>query len=53
MVLETHLFRKVDKVLVLNFVYELVENKYCLDNEIPSINPFSLVQNLLTQRLLA
>ncbi|PTG41569.1 IS5/IS1182 family transposase, partial [Staphylococcus cohnii] len=26
-----HLLRKVDAILDLNFVYELVEDKYCLD----------------------
>ncbi len=29
---KNHLLRKVDKILDLNFVYELVEDKYCLDN---------------------
>ncbi|MEB8133595.1 IS5/IS1182 family transposase, partial [Mammaliicoccus sciuri] len=38
-----HLLRKVDKVLDLNFVYELVEDKYCLDNGRPSIDPVILV----------
>ncbi len=34
-----HLLRKVDAILDLNFVYELVEDKYCLDNGKPSIDP--------------
>ncbi|MFW2432261.1 hypothetical protein ACN0YM_04890 [Staphylococcus cohnii] len=34
-----HLLRKVDAILDLNFVYELVEDKYCLDNVKPSIDP--------------
>ncbi|WP_161952375.1 transposase, partial [Escherichia coli] len=46
-----HLLRKVDKVLDLNFVYELVEDKYCLDNGRPSIDPVILVKILLIQRL--
>ncbi|WP_436891507.1 transposase, partial [Mammaliicoccus sciuri] len=46
-----HLLRKVDKVLDLNFVYELVEGKYCLDNGRPSIDPVILVKILLIQRL--
>ncbi|RIO04962.1 transposase, partial [Mammaliicoccus sciuri] len=43
--------RKVDKILDLNFVYELVEDKYCLDNGRPSIDPVILVKILLIQRL--
>ncbi len=39
---KNHLLRKVDKVLDLNFVYELVEDKYCLDNGSPSIDPVIL-----------
>ncbi|WP_426457129.1 hypothetical protein [Staphylococcus cohnii] len=34
-----HLLRKVDVILDLNFVYELVEDKYCLNNGKPSIDP--------------
>jgi len=48
---KNHLLRKVDKVLDLNFVYELVEDKYCLDNRRPSIDPVILVKILLIQRL--
>ncbi|NJE84024.1 transposase [Staphylococcus saprophyticus] len=33
------------------FVYELVEDKYCLDNGRPSIDPVILVKILLIQRL--
>ncbi|EJY96508.1 transposase IS4 family protein, partial [Staphylococcus arlettae CVD059] len=39
-----HLLRKVDAILDLNFVYELVEDKYCLDNGRPSIDPVILVK---------
>ncbi|PHK48696.1 IS5/IS1182 family transposase, partial [Staphylococcus edaphicus] len=39
-----HLLRKVDTILDLNFVYELVEDKYCLDNGRPSIDPVILVK---------
>ncbi|MGW8017382.1 transposase, partial [Staphylococcus xylosus] len=46
-----HLLRKVDTILDLNFVYELVEDKYCLDNGRPSIDPVILVKILLIQRL--
>lgn len=48
---KNHLLRKVDKILDLNFVYELVEDKYCLDNGRPSIDPVILVKILLIQRL--
>ncbi|MEB8132339.1 IS5/IS1182 family transposase, partial [Mammaliicoccus sciuri] len=47
---KNHLLRKVDKILDLNFVYELVEDKYCLDNGRPSIDPVILVKILLIQR---
>ncbi|MGO2174811.1 MAG: transposase, partial [Staphylococcus equorum] len=46
-----HLLRKVDNILDLNFIYELVEDKYCLDNGRPSIDPVILVKILLIQRL--
>ncbi|OEK33132.1 hypothetical protein ASS87_08230 [Staphylococcus saprophyticus] len=46
-----HLLRKVDAILDLNFVYELVEDKYYLDNGRPSIDPVILVKILLIQRL--
>ncbi len=42
-----HLLRKVDAILDLNFVYELVEDKYCLDNGRPSIDPVILVKYYL------
>ncbi|WP_239732925.1 transposase, partial [Mammaliicoccus sp. P-M55] len=48
---KNHLLRKVDKVLDLNFVYDLVEDEYCLDNGRPSIDPVILVKILLIQRL--
>ena len=46
-----HLLRKVDKVLDLNFIYPLVEDKYCLDNGRPSIDPVILVKIILIQKL--
>ena len=39
LVANSHLLRIVDAILDLNFVYELVEDKYCLDNGKPSIDP--------------
>ncbi|MEB7725459.1 transposase [Mammaliicoccus fleurettii] len=48
---KNHLLRKVDKVLDLNFVYELVEDKYSLNYGRPSIDSVILVKILLIQRL--
>ncbi|RIL48947.1 IS5/IS1182 family transposase, partial [Staphylococcus equorum] len=39
-----HLLRRLDNILDLNFIYELVEDKYCLDNGRPSIDPLILVK---------
>ncbi|MFW0761501.1 hypothetical protein ACQ23P_08420 [Staphylococcus cohnii] len=51
LVLNNHLLRKVDVILDLKFVYELIEDKYCLDNGKPSIASVVLVIILLIQRL--
>ena len=51
LVLNNHWLCKVDAILDLNFVYELVDDKYCLDNGRPSIVPVVLVIILLVQRL--
>lgn len=48
---DDHLLRKVEKVLDLNFLYDLVKDKYCLDNGRPSIDPVILVKILLIQKL--
>ena len=34
-----HLLRKIERAIDWSFIYELVEDKYCLDNGRPSINP--------------
>lgn len=31
--IDNHLLRKVDTILDLNFVYEQVKDKYCLENK--------------------
>ncbi|HKK94709.1 MAG TPA: hypothetical protein VJ916_00085 [Anaerovoracaceae bacterium] len=36
---ETHLLRKIDDLLDWSFIYNLVEDKHCLDNGIKSILP--------------
>lgn len=51
LVSNNHLLRKVNVILYLNFVYELVKDKYCFDNGRPSIDSLILVKVLLIQRL--
>ena len=34
-----HLLRKIEAAIDWNFIYDLVEDKYCHDNGRPSINP--------------
>ncbi|MCO4097768.1 transposase, partial [Macrococcus canis] len=46
-----HLLRKVDKVFDLSFIYELVQDKYSLDNGRPSIDPVMLIKIVLIQHL--
>lgn len=52
LVSSNHLLRRVDNILDLNFIYELVEEKYRLDNERPSIDLVILVKILFIQRLI-
>jgi transposase len=42
LVSEDHLLRKIDKYIDFSFIYDLVEDKYCLDNGRPSIDPVVL-----------
>lgn len=42
LVSEDHLLRKIDKYIDFSFIYDLVEDKYCLDNGRPSIDPIVL-----------
>ena len=46
-----HLLRKIDKAIDWNFIYELVEDKYCLDNGRPSISPVTLIKIPIIQYL--
>lgn len=46
-----HLLRKVDAVLDLNFVYDSVKDRYCLNNGRPGIDPVILVKIVLIQHL--
>ena len=46
-----HLLRKIDRAIDWSFIYELVEDKYCLDNGRPSINPVTLIKIPIIQYL--
>lgn len=46
-----HLLRKVDKVLDLSFIYELVKDKYSADKGRPSLDPIVLIKIVLIQHL--
>ena len=44
MVPQNHLLRIIDKAIDWNFIYELVEEKYCHDNGRPSMDPVMLIK---------
>src|SRR5690348_6283086 len=46
-----HLVRKIDACMDFEFIYELVEKHYCLDNGRPSIDPVVLIKIALIQYL--
>lgn len=46
-----HILRKIDAAMDWSFIYELVEDKYCLDNGRPAINPVTLIKIPLIQYL--
>lgn len=41
---EDHILRLIDEAIDFSFIYELVEDKYCLDNGRPSIDPVTLIK---------
>jgi transposase len=41
---EDHLLRKIENVLDWSFIYDLVEDKYCIDNGRPSLDPVTLIK---------
>ena len=41
---EDHLLRKIDEHIDFSFIYDLVEEKYSLDNGRPSIDPVTLIK---------
>lgn len=47
LVKKDHILRKIDEYIDFNFIYELVEDKYCLDNGRPSIDPVILFKMIL------
>ena len=44
MVPQDHLLRIIDKAIDWNFIYNLVEDKYCHDNGRPSLDPVMLIK---------
>lgn len=48
---EAHLLRKIDRHIDFSFIYELVEDVYCLDNGRPSIDPVTLIKIPIIQYL--
>ena len=44
MVPRDHLLRKIDRAINWNFIYDLVEDKYCADNGRPSLDPVLLMK---------
>ena len=48
---KNHLLRKIDRAIDFSFIYELVKDKYCLDNGRPSIDPVMLIKIPMLQYL--
>lgn len=46
-----HLVRKIEQAIDFTFIYDLVEDKYCLDNGRPSIDPIVLIKMVFIQYL--
>ena len=46
-----HILRMVDEAIDFDFIYDLVEDKYCLDNGRPSIDPVVLIKLPIIQYL--
>lgn len=44
MVPKDHMLRKIDRAINWNFIYDLVEDKYCTDNGRPSMDPVMLIK---------
>ena len=48
---KNHILRKIDRAIDWNFIYDLVKDKYCLDNGRPSIDPVTLIKIPIIQYL--
>jgi transposase len=46
---EDHLVRKLEAAIDFNFIYDLVSDKYCIDNGRPSIDPVVLFKIVFIQ----
>jgi transposase len=44
MVPQNHMLRAIDKAIDWTFIYDLVEDKYCMDNGRPSMDPVMLIK---------
>jgi transposase len=44
MVPQNHMLRLIDKAIDWTFIYDLVEDKYCMDNGRPSMDPVMLIK---------
>lgn len=51
LVKENHLLRKINKHIDFDFIYDLVEDKYCTNNGRPSVDPAILFKMSLLQAL--
>jgi transposase len=48
---QDHLVRKIENAIDFSFIYDLVEDRYCLDNGRPSVDPVVLIKIALIQYL--
>ena len=51
MVPKDHMLRLIDRAIDWNFIYDLVEDKYCLNNGRPSMDPVMLIKIPFVQYL--
>ena len=51
MVPKDHMLRKIDKAINWNFIYDLVQDRYCHDNGRPSLDPVILIKLVFIQYL--
>ena len=42
---QDHILRLIDRSMDFSFIYDLVEEKYCLDNGRPSLDPVMLMSS--------